>query len=211
MDHQPGGYPQNLIAALRKGHDLPIPEMLSADMEAGIAYALSTLEQREQDILSKRFCQQESLSAIGRELQLSPERIRQIERGALIKLRTTSRINYITYGISGYMRMSKEQSYHKGYLRGYERGVEDCKSGAVRKEIAPDLPDRPIQFLNLTTRPFNCLDRSGYRTIREITVLNQQQIGQIRNLGAKGLCEIAWALWNRGIRDTQWNHWLYPD
>ena len=211
MDRNPNGYPENLISALCEGHDLPIPERLSADMHAGIAYAISTLEQREQTVLNRRFFLQASRADIGRELQLSPERIRQIERNALNKLRTTTRINYIAYGVAGYMHVVKQNAYHKGYLAGYERGVEDCKSGITDKTIPPDLLDRPIQFLNLTTRPFNSLDRSGYQTIRHITVLKHQKILQIRNLGRKGLCEIAWSLWNHGIRDTDWNHFLYPD
>lgn len=211
MDHHPNGYPENLISALSKGHNLSIPESLSADMHAGLTYALSTLEPREQTILSKRFSQQLSWADIGMELQLSPERIRQIEKKALNKIRTTTRINYIAYGITGYMRMMKKQAYHKGYLSGYACGVEDCKSGNVDKETSPDLLDRPIQFLNLTARPFNSLDHSGYHTIREITVLSQQEIQKIRNLGHKGLCEIALALWNYGIRNTAWNNWLYSD
>ena len=211
MDRHLHGYPDNLISALCEGYDLSIPEKPSADIHAGITYALSTLGQREQIILNKRFFLQLSRADIGKELQLTPERIRQIEHRALNKLRSTKRINFITYGIAGYMRIIKDHAYHKGYLAGYECGVEDFKSGIVNRQISPDLLDRPIQFLNLTTRPFNCLDRGGYHTIREISNLSQQEIRQIRNLGRKGLCEIAWALWNHGIRDTQWNNWLYSD
>lgn len=102
----------------------------------------------------------------------------------------------------------RDQSYQKGYMDGYLRGIEDYRSGSIRTFREPELLDKPIQFLNLTKRPFNSLDRAGYRTIRQIVSLPQEEIWKIRNLGHKGLHEVAWALWNLGIRDSRWNEWL---
>lgn len=110
-----------------------------------------------------------------------------------------------------HIRLIKEQAYHKGYLAGYRRGIEDGKSGRGGAQVESELLDLPIQFLNLSTRPFNSLDRADYRTIRDIVSLSQQEIRKIRNLGMKGLREIAGALWERGIRDSAWNEWLYPE
>ena len=103
------------------------------------------------------------------------------------------------------IRLLKQQAYHEGYIAGYQRGLEDSRIGM---QTPPELLDRPLQFLNLSARPFNCLDRSGHRTIRDITSLNRQEIWMIRNLGAKGLHEVAQALWDLGIRDSHWNEWL---
>ena len=105
-------------------------------------------------------------------------------------------------------RMIIARAYNRGYIAGYQRGMEDSKAGSRTK---PELLDLPIQFLNLSTRPFNCLDRAGHRTIRDIISLNQQEIRKIRNLGTKGLHEIAQSLWDRGVRDSEWNTWLYSD
>ena len=110
-----------------------------------------------------------------------------------------------------YIRSVKKQAYHQGYLAGYRRGIEDCISGKSCMQTEPDLLDRPIQFLNLSTRPFNSLDRAGYRTIRDIVSLNQQEIWKIRNLGIRGLREIAGALWDHGIQDSEWNVWHCTD
>ena len=105
----------------------------------------------------------------------------------------------------------KQQVYYQGYFDGYRRGIEDVKSGKAGNQMEPALHDKPIQFLNLSTRPFNSLDRAGYRTIQDIVALNREEIWKIRNLGTKGLREIARALWDRGIRDSEWNEWLYSD
>lgn len=105
----------------------------------------------------------------------------------------------------------KRQAYNKGYIDGYQRGLEDRKSGAIDPNMFPPLLDQPIQVLGLSIRPFNSLDRGGYRTIGDIVVLRKEEIEKIRNLGSKGLHEIAWALWNQGIRDSEWNYWLYSD
>ena len=107
------------------------------------------------------------------------------------------------------IRMAKDLAYNKGFLAGYRRGIEDCKSGLVDPLTDPDLLNKPIPFLNLSKRPFNSLDRAGYRRIGDIVSLPKEEIWKIRNLGQKGLHEIAWALWNYGIRNSEWNDWLY--
>ena len=60
-------------------------------------------------------------------------------------------------------------------------------------------------FLNLSTRVLNSLDRSGYKTIRDIVCLNEEEIWKIRGLGLKGIQEITQALWNHGIWDPNWH------
>ena len=107
-----------------------------------------------------------------------------------------------------HIRQVQLRAYHEGYIAGYQRGMEDGRAGM---QTPPALLDCPLQFLNLSTRPFNSLDRAGYRTVGDIVSLNRQEIWKIRSLGAKGLHEIAQALWDAGIRDSRWNEWLYPD
>ena len=107
--------------------------------------------------------------------------------------------------------MTKDRSYNKGYIAGYQRGIEDSKSGLVNSFSDSDLLTKPLPFLNLTKRPFNSLDHAGYRTVGDIVFLKKEEIWKIRNLGRKGLHEIAWSLWDHGIRDSEWNEWLYAD
>ena len=109
------------------------------------------------------------------------------------------------------IRKAKDQAYHKGFLDGYQRGVADSRAGIADPHLDSDLLNKPIQFLNLTKRPFNSLDRAGFCTIGDIVSLRREEIWKIRNLGSKGLHEIAQALWNQGIWDSEWNEWLYTD
>lgn len=104
-----------------------------------------------------------------------------------------------------HIRLLKQQAYQEGYIAGYQRGIADSKYGV---QTVPDLLDRPLQFLGLSIRPYNSLDRAGYHTVRDVVSLNRLEILKIRSLGSKGLHEIAQVLWNLGIRDSQWNEWL---
>ena len=107
-----------------------------------------------------------------------------------------------------HIRLLQQRAYHEGYMAGYQRGIEDSRTGV---QTPPALLDCPLRFLNLSTRPFNSLDRAGYRRIGDIVSLNRQEIWKIRSLGTKGLHEIALALWDAGIRDSRWNEWLLSD
>ena len=107
-----------------------------------------------------------------------------------------------------HIRRFQHRAYHEGYMAGYQRGLEDGRAGV---QTPTALLDCPLRFLNLSTRPFNSLDRAGYRTVGDIVSLDRQAIWKIRSLGTKGLHEIAQALWDAGIRDSRWNEWLYPD
>ena len=109
------------------------------------------------------------------------------------------------------LSLLKQQAYYKGYLDGYRRGVEDAAVGRAGTQTESGKLDCPIQFLNLSVRPFNCLDRAGFHSVRELVSLNRQQIWAIRNLGIKGLREIAEALHTYGIGDSAWSEWLYSE
>ncbi len=109
------------------------------------------------------------------------------------------------------IRSAKEQAYNRGYIAGYQQGIEDSISGKAGFPTETGLLDQPIHFLNLSKRPFNSLDRAGYCTIRDIVSLKKREIWMIRGLGIKGLHEIARALWDCGIQESEWNEWLYWD
>ena len=81
-----------------------------------------------------------------------------------------------------HIRQVQLRAYHEGYIAGYQRGMEDGRAGM---QTPPALLDCPLHFLNLSTRPFNSLDRAGYRTVGDIVSLNRQEIWKIRSLGKK--------------------------
>jgi len=79
---------------------MPLDEVVAKnDMQATFAKVLNTLDEREKIVIMRRFGigqnSAETLEAIGKDLNLSKERIRQIETKALRKLRNPRRANLL--------------------------------------------------------------------------------------------------------------------
>jgi RNA polymerase sigma factor (sigma-70 family) len=84
--------------------DLPADTGTQEALRGEVQIVLSTLSQREQTVIRLRFGlddgRQRTLDEVGRECGLSRERIRQIEKGTLIKLRQPSRARTLeTYAV----------------------------------------------------------------------------------------------------------------
>ena len=63
---------------------------------------------------------------------------------------------------------------------------------------APDL-DRPIEELDLSERPRNCLKRAQINTIGELLLRSTDDLMNITNFGQKSLDEILQKLDERGL------------
>lgn len=90
-------FPENLVSAIFGGCAIGV---LNTDQLKGIKHVLSTLGEREQTVIIKRFRDGYTLEEVGKNLHLSRQRIRQIEVAALRKLRHPSRGKYIKEGYS---------------------------------------------------------------------------------------------------------------
>lgn len=205
-------YPKNLLLAAtnRSKHTLPVS--FTKDVQAGIRYALSTLEDVEQELLWMRYAEKKTLEEIGRHFAVSPEDVRKLELIIFKKLRLPSRWNYIQYGIAGHLKKKGTDKYYKGYAigynAGYQNGVEDARNTLVKDFPLEVLTEQPIEVLNLSPRPFNCLYRNGCVRIRDALELNEGEIVRIRSLGPKSADEIARALHACGIKFTVWDKFL---
>lgn len=89
------------ISDLLPGEDqtLPEQELLASSEKESLERVLSTLSEREKDVIKWRYGLRDgteyTLAEIGRRLEISRERVRQIEDEALRKLRHASRIQYL--------------------------------------------------------------------------------------------------------------------
>lgn len=124
--------------------------------------AIGTIHPKDQAVLLEHYRDGKSLSEIGREMNLSRERIRQI------KLRGIARLK-------------------KRYARGVYRGLEEMKVVTGLEEM------------DLSVRAFNCLWRSGIRTVEGLKAYVNcddpfNQLRKIRNLGTKCAEEVLIAL-----------------
>lgn len=205
-------FPHNLLSAIVGQTSLVPPETMSSDRLSGLQYALSTLDDREQEVILQRFRDHRSRSEIGLDFGISPERIRQIENKTIRKLREPSRWNYIKLGVAGYMQKRTKdfysQGYNAGYKSGYETGVHDEQNGVKLAYQDSKLLNLTIENMNLSIRSFNCLKRVNCERIGDVARLRDEEISTMRNLGKKSADEIARKLNELGIQYTEWDKYI---
>ncbi len=99
-------------------------------------------------------------------------------------------------------RNKKEGIFMEGYRAGFLDGL-----AAKDRDFPKDL-DLPVEALELTVRPLNCLRVQGCRRVGEVANLDRDAILRMRNLGAKSADEIARALHRFRIFGTPWDAFL---
>ena len=80
-----------------------------------------------------------------------------------------------------------------GEAAGLEMGA-----GPEERSTSPDL-DLPIEALDLTERPRNCLKRAQINTIGELIAKTEEDLLGITNFGEKSLQEVLQRLDDRGL------------
>lgn len=202
-------YPRNLLLAVRGAWEQNEPTELTADVLAGIQYAISTLNEREQLVITRRYKDRKNLREIGEELGVKQERSRQIETAALRKLRYPRNMRFITMGVDGYIKdrckVEYERGYQVGYNEGYQQGVNEASNGVSKAGISVTIVSLPIEALDLSVRSFNALRRAGYETIGELLNVDEKGIIHIKNLGTKQRQEVAVSLYRYGLSQTAWD------
>lgn len=202
-------YPRNLLLAVRGAWEQNEPTELTADVLAGIQYAISTLNEREQLVITRRYKDRKNLREIGEEIGVKQERSRQIETAALRKLRYPRNMRFITMGVDGYIKdrckVEYECGYQVGYNEGYQQGVNEASNGVSKAGISVTIVSLPIEALDLSVRSFNALRRAGYETIGELLNVDEKGIIHIKNLGTKQRQEVAVSLYRYGLSQTAWD------
>jgi RNA polymerase sigma factor (sigma-70 family) len=94
-------YPHNLISTMieESVFELNLPAELTERHLAGLAYAISFLEEREQTIIRMRYEERRTFSEIAKKFDISVNRATQVERAALRKLYNPQLLNYYKYGL----------------------------------------------------------------------------------------------------------------
>lgn len=205
-------YPQNLVLAIIDTWQLEGPKEYTQDIIAGIHYAISTLSDREQQLIYLRYADRYTLKEIGSVFSVKQERARQIESAALRKLRSRRNWMYITNGIEGYTKILCKCEYDKGhqigYNSGYKQGLKDAPKGITKAGLSINITSLPVESLNLSTRSLNCLKSTGLSTVGDLINLSCDAIIHIKNLGTKQRQEVAVGLSTLGIVHTEWDLWL---
>ncbi|NCA93103.1 sigma-70 family RNA polymerase sigma factor [bacterium] len=146
----------------------------------GVYEVLRELSDRENRILWLRYSQNKTLEEVAKELNVTRERIRQIESKCLRRLRQPKYIAKV---------LAISESKHKAIL--------NAKMATVEKEMTKrngSLPksrcETSIEELDLSVRPYNCLRRAGISTIEQLQQVPEEKLLRLRNLGRKSTEEI---------------------
>lgn len=104
-------YPMNLLYAIGN----KIPDKVTADIRAGIEYAVSELSIIEQNVITVRFLEGKSETETAEIFNLSAQCIAEIEKEAINKLRQPNRYIYIEKGMRRYLADALALAYKNGY------------------------------------------------------------------------------------------------
>lgn len=207
-------YPYNLLddVIYKSGYEKYKSEdgywdgLLTPGQEEALQYILDRfLSEKERVVIKLYYEEGRSLEDIGKEFNVTRERIRQIILKVLRQLRHPSRFKPILYGLDGYKRYSGvqdklvelEKEEHRVdemerdliFRRNYIESALLCSPVEVESANGP----LSIEDMDLSVRTFNCLCRAGIRDLSGI--LRQVDKGyssflRIRNMGRKSVDEV---------------------
>ena len=167
------------------------------------------LNGREKFVVLSRYKERRTLQDIAKEINLTRERVRQIEVSALWKIKKVK--NIFCDDFDEYLQVQnqylekKQELYNKineletliqnvdFLLNNDETTMKDIKVFVEKfKEVDQSfvLKNYNIVDLDLTVRSYNCLKRAGIDTVEKLSQLTIKNLLKIRNLGKKSAKEI---------------------
>lgn len=172
----------------------------------GISAALATLTEREQGVIMHRFQRKLTLEQCGKEYGVTRERIRQIEAKAIRKLRHPTRTNMMkSVPLTDLQAMHTEYCKLKDDYEWLKKAFETLTAQKAEPGVIIPMAEHasrlemPIEKLDLSVRSFNCLKRSGKKTLRDIVEMTESELMGIRNLGSKSASEVRSKLTEYGL------------
>ena len=194
-------WPFNVYKAITRDDEVT-EESLPADYRGALEYVLiSTITDREEQVLRYRDQMALTYRAIGEKFGLQSERIRQIHDKAIRKLRHPARFALLRYGVVAQMERYRESCRELFYNQGYKEGFRNGGMGAQapllsnpyqQQEDDSTIPieEASVDILDLSVRLYNCLRRANINTVGQLLDLSKESLLRIRNLGWHSLQEL---------------------
>ena len=187
-----------------------IKDELPSDIEGTIAYLLCRLTDREQNMLLCRYKDGMTLEQIGRDNDLTKERVRQIINKTIRKMSHGAGRRMITSGLHNYfyeaarneMQSEIDRVKKEAYANGWNSAYS-AKNGTMPVPKINKMDDVSIMELDFSVRTYNALKHYGIRTVKELNALSVDEIKNIRNLGCKCCVEIFNKLTDCGYDTTE--------
>ncbi len=196
---------EKLFCAILRTQDLTL---VPSDLEETLEKVIKTLNEKEEDVIRKRYFEHKQYVDISKEYDVTGERIKQIERGALRKLRDPHTLSYLKLGEAFYrdckkVALEKEVLAEQKRLKTMQELTDEYSViQASEEELLKKFPELNLDSsselvfvsvyeLGLSTRALRCLIRSGIDTVRDLGMRNAYDLLQLRNLGRSCVVEIA--------------------
>lgn len=197
-------YPYNLMEWLSEKFEGEY-EFSSASVQRMVESALTDRERR---VVLARWTAPKTYEQLGKEFGITRERIRQIEAKALRKLVHPSRVlEFSCVSRKELAALLKEKEALAEQLERAEKRidalidkVEPQNKTDDSKPLVDPVEGMDIDALDLTVRSFNCLARSGYRTVGQVICIPEQAFYHIRNFGRKSAEEVITKIHAMGLK-----------
>lgn len=201
-------YPYNLIFDV---FGEPLFTEIDQDHEAGLEIAITHLSDRERKCVEMMYKDSKNLEELGKEFNVTRERVRQITAKAVRKLRHPYYQQFIRLGVTG-VEKKRELEEREVALEHREEAIAERENtvkkaleaiGCVAKsydysmsgvyDTPPEetLDSMPIDELDLSVRAYNCLRRANIDTFKDLRERAEQgDMIRIRNLGRRSMQEV---------------------
>jgi RNA polymerase sigma factor (sigma-70 family) len=140
---------------------------------------------REQLIIEMRYRDSYTLEEVGKKLGITRERVRQIEYRTLRIIK--NQIGALLNHKAELKQLKLENIKLRAYIDSLPPSIEKPTIVSVKDDNL--ILDKPIDDLELSSRSYNALLRSGYRTISDL-VTSKRRLDQLRCIGVRSLEEI---------------------
>ena len=173
---------------------------------------MTSLSPRERKAILLYYKQGMNLEDVGREFNVTRERIRQIIIHGIRKMQHPSHVNALRVGLKTAQSTEAAQtrlSDLEAQCDRLERKLAERKETLEElTAICTEVPDTltglstSVLDLGLSVRSTNCLWRAGYDTLGKVVdAAAEGKLKGVRNLGRKSLDEILAMLWDRTGKD----------
>lgn len=172
---------------------------------------IKTLTPREETCIVRFYRNRDTLEAIGKDLGVTRERIRQIVGKSLRKLK------FKVYNHKLEEEKAQREKFYNDLYKQREELINVFKeNGTITSQMevlfgAPTFSmcynneedNKPIESLDLSCRAYNCLKKYNINSIGELRKLSPEELLKIRNLGRKSTKEIQNKLIELGVANYE--------
>lgn len=162
---------------------------LPDDAEKTLKCVMAQLTEREQRCIELYYVEELTHEAIGKQFNVTRSRVAQIINNALRKMRNPSRANILKLGLNEYNSIIKEMAQVQKEVK--NKYIQEVKDLTDEKYATGDIVlEKSIDALELDTRAYNCLRRAGCKTVKDVFIMNDSDLIEMRSLGRKSVEDI---------------------